>query len=195
MESGFRGRFPQSLVNCRVRQNRRDMEPRDYSRLYQVTQRRAKIQDLALQLLHLLDSCRRTEDTGQYNPYDLLVGAVFSLWRAIFLVDAADDWDSVLTNAERFLERVIRHNAITYMDDWNNRKWSFLYYLSDTHFRLHAFAKTIPEFKSADRLCVPTVTQEPLQLWEDHSNAVWDAIDLLARMAEEDKRAENPSAD
>src|SRR6201986_10997 len=149
---------------------------RDLSRLHSVITRRSRIQDLAWDLLSLLDlhrSVRALDRPESRNPYDLLVGALFSLWRAIFLAEATEDWNAVLNNAETFLEKVIRNNAIGYIDDWNNRKWSFLYYLNNARFRLLEFAEVFPEFEKALRQSYLLLAQEgPVAANPFHS---WDA--------------------
>ncbi|MET0164216.1 MAG: hypothetical protein ABW318_04350 [Vicinamibacterales bacterium] len=75
------------------------------------------------------------------NPPDkrkAALDAAFSLWRAAFLlvkpekepIDAVDD------AAKKFLEKVIRTNAIGFSDDLNSRAWSSGYYVENAIYRI-----------------------------------------------------------
>ena len=48
---------------------------------------------------------------------DLLIGAAFSLWRAVFLAETFRDVVQVHQSQEAFLLKVITDNAITFADD------------------------------------------------------------------------------
>ncbi len=68
------------------------------------------------------------------------LGAAFSLWRAVFLLvkkeqqdDAIDKLDSA---AKRFLEQIIRTNAIGFNDDLKLRAWSSTYYVDNARYRI-----------------------------------------------------------
>ena len=66
----------------------------------------------------------------------LMVGAAFSLWRAIFLTYTTKTLTENFENGERFLRRIVRHNTIAYGDDVKRQAWSFGYYLNNWKFRL-----------------------------------------------------------
>src|SRR5262245_16163107 len=63
-----------------------------------------------------------------------LIGAAFSLWRAVFLADTFRDHVSVHRDQRAFLDKVISDNAITFADDKNNRHWTVDYYLENAKF-------------------------------------------------------------
>ncbi len=44
--------------------------------------------------------------------FNLLIGAAFSLWRAVFLADTFRDVRTIHSNQEAFLEKVITDNSI-----------------------------------------------------------------------------------
>ncbi len=67
---------------------------------------------------------------------DLLIGAAFSLWRAVFLAETFRDVVQVHQSQEAFLLKVITDNAITFADDKANRRWTVEYYLENAKFRL-----------------------------------------------------------
>jgi hypothetical protein len=61
------------------------------------------------------------------------LAAAFSLWRAVFLLikDPEQPLDKVDDAAKKFLERVIRTNAISFSDDLRMRTWSSVYYVEN----------------------------------------------------------------
>ncbi len=67
---------------------------------------------------------------------DHLIGAAFSLWRAVFLADTFRDDIRIHQSQEAFLLKVITDNAITFADDKANRHWTVEYYLENAKFRL-----------------------------------------------------------
>jgi hypothetical protein len=67
---------------------------------------------------------------------DLLIGAAFSLWRAVFLADTFRDVVRVQQSQEAFLLKVLTNNAITFPDDRANRDWTVGYYLENAKLRL-----------------------------------------------------------
>jgi len=148
---------------------------RDLGRLSRVVGGRSKIQSLAYDLLWLMNKRRevRSSSGRDRNSYDILVGATFSLWRAIVLADSVQDWGSVLADAETFLEKLVRDNTISYIDDWNNRDWSFVYYLNNARFRLRELAETVPEFKAAlEKDSIPQLLDHAIV--GSYSLATWD---------------------
>jgi hypothetical protein len=158
----------------------------DLARLYTVVQGRSNIQYAAHELLAVLSESRnlRSFDNALSRRYETLVAVTFSLWRAVFLADATSDWDSVLADAATFLEKLVRDNSIGYFDDWNNRSWSFVYYLNNARFRLKELAETWPEFKkglldSGKALEEPIVGSKPLMMWERHCAELQIAVQLL----------------
>ena len=160
---------------------------REYRRFHLVVRDRSRIQQIALELPSLLDNHYRGKSGRRSrNPYDLLVGATFSLWRAVFLVEPDKDWDTLLDNAETFPEKVIRDNAIGYADDWNNRRWSFAFYANNARYRLIEFAELAPEFKARTRkfkylqaIKEPAMGSNPFLHWNGLCEALRDAINVL----------------
>lgn len=163
----------------------------DWPALHQLVRDRSRIQQIALDLLQLLHSHQeiRAASPARANAYDLLTGATFSLWRAVFLAEDTDGWERTLANAEVFLEKVIRHNAIGYMDDWNNRRWSFLYYLGNARYRLNQVGEIIPELGKVLGECrdlaainEPLVGSRPSNMF----NALCNVLDEAIRTLEDD---------
>ena len=70
------------------------------------------------------------------SVFTLLVGAGFSLWRAAFLGDATRKWSSIIADATKLLERLVRDNAVAYPQDREMREWMAGYYLNNALWRL-----------------------------------------------------------
>ena len=66
------------------------------------------------------------------------LAAVFSLWRAVFLLvkEQEQEIDLVDEAAKRFLGRIIRRNAIAFSDDLTMRAWSSVYYVENAVYRI-----------------------------------------------------------
>jgi hypothetical protein len=101
---------------------------------------RNRIQSLMLRLL------QRWDELPSYRR-QTAVAATFSLWRAVFLLvkDAEQPLDRVDVAAKKFLERVIRMNAVNFSDDLGTRAWTSLYYVENaaqriTNLTQHQFA-------------------------------------------------------
>ena len=67
----------------------------------------------------------------------LLVGASFSLWRAVFLTDMPLELDDALTAAKGFLEKVVSDNAIGFSDEKKFKRWTAGFYVSHIEYRLY----------------------------------------------------------
>jgi hypothetical protein len=105
---------------------------------------RSKIQSAILQLLKLL---RNNRAKLEENKYLQTVGALlaevgFSLWRSVFLVPEEPTKTDLLDSVDKFLETVIRDNAITYRDDKNI--WSFRYYIDNARNSLLEAIRVMP---------------------------------------------------
>ena len=110
-------------------------EVQDYKWL---VESRSKIQYFLLELYTFLRANRSTLEQRQVerSVFGLFVGSGFSLWRAVFLAGPARGWSDVLKHAERFLEIVVRDNAINYPQDRETREWTVGYYLNNARFRV-----------------------------------------------------------
>jgi hypothetical protein len=67
---------------------------------------------------------------------DHLIGAAFSLWRAVFLAETFRTDETIHQGQEAFLAKVISDNSITFGDDKINRAWAVGYYLDDAKLRI-----------------------------------------------------------
>lgn len=100
---------------------------------------RNAIQTLMLDLHERFPPTEASDDLETRVKRHTLLGAAFSLWRAVFLVsteDAARKVDETDAHARAFLEQVIKTNAITFNDDRNSRRWSGGYYLNNARDRI-----------------------------------------------------------
>ena len=96
-----------------------------------MVERRNQIQTLMVRVL-------RARGKLQSSDWQLLVGAVFSLWRAVFICDPDDMTEKIdiETIAGRYLTKVIETNAISFADDKQMRGWAGGYYVNNALFRL-----------------------------------------------------------
>ena len=158
-------------------------------RLFLVNRGRSDILVAAHELLDGMKTCGRDarSDAVIHNRYEFLIAIIFSLWRGVFLADGAGDGEAILANAEKFLEKLVRDNSITYADDWNSRIWSLVYYLGNANYRLRELAESWPDFQrqltpgQLETLRSPIVDISALRVWRDHCTMLQEAIWLLVR--------------
>jgi hypothetical protein len=113
-------------------------EKPDVEHLRWAVNQRAEIQH---SLLALYEYVRRTPSTAGYADtkvylLDHLIGAAFSLWRAVFLAETHRTDEGIRESQEAFLAKVISDNSITFGDDKINRAWTVGYYLDDAKLRI-----------------------------------------------------------
>lgn len=106
---------------------------KDAEDLAWLVQRRSEVMSLAMRLYKIATE----EPEGPFPPVlQLLLGAVFSLWRAVFLADAQRPAGEVSGQALEFISTLIEDNAINYRQDKAANAWTVGYYLNNAFFRL-----------------------------------------------------------
>jgi hypothetical protein len=126
----------------RASKNRNNSMPEakkpDIEHLRWAIDQRAEIQRTMLALYEYVRANRTS--LGYANPkeyiLDHLVGAAFSLWRAVFLAETFRSDETIRESQEGFLAKVISDNSITFGDDKINRAWTVGYYLDDAKLRV-----------------------------------------------------------
>ncbi len=73
----------------------------------------------------------------------MLIAVCFSLWRAVFLSDVEENQDSV-QHAVEFLENLIAHNSVTYVNDRRTKNWSASYYTATARYHLNQLKHDFP---------------------------------------------------
>ncbi len=123
---------------------------------------RANIQPTLLALYDYADHMKPPPDADDYLRvlppptvlFDHLIGASFSLWRAVFLTEKPRTPSSVHEAQKAFLSKLISTNAIAFSDDQQNSAWAVTFYLENAAHRVVAareFARThFPEAKELD---------------------------------------------
>jgi hypothetical protein len=108
---------------------------------------RSDIQNESLALYDFLCEKRSALDLNKdaASIFGLLLGTTFSLWRAAFLADETRSKRSVLDDAQKFLEFLVRDNAIGYAQDQKAKNWTVGYYLNDARYRLLAINEKLPK--------------------------------------------------
>ena len=110
-----------------------------------VVPRRHQSQQLMLELYKYLQAnpeldCRpRSRDA-----YVLLVGASFSLWRAVFLAKPDHASSGIVLGARELLDSLLESNALLFSDERRIGQWSVGYYLQNASYRLQAAAQILP---------------------------------------------------
>jgi hypothetical protein len=152
----------------------------------------------------LLDLCTFGREKSQQlvqsesarTIFHLLVGAAFSLWRAVFLAERETDPKVLLDQSQTFLETLVADNAIGYYQDKKMQAWSAGYYLNNAYFRLAEVievlnregitlhAGSVPEefkqFEECDRRGM--VSNDRRRAWEVGHAAAAKALALLQAM-------------
>jgi hypothetical protein len=75
--------------------------------------------------------------------FQQLVGASFSLWRAVFLLGRERDRAASHSAAMQFLHLLVRDNAIAYPQDRETASWSAGYYLGNAMYRLRELESSL----------------------------------------------------
>lgn len=103
-----------------------------------LVQQRSKNQELLLELCTFgrEKSKQLAEDESARTVFHLLVGAAFSLWRAVFLPERHTDVRVLLDQSQTFLETLVADNAIGYYQDKKMQAWTAGYYLNNAYFRI-----------------------------------------------------------
>lgn len=154
-----------------------------------LVEHRSKIQSLLLELYVFADKDRRTLDDAQSAAFQLLVGAGFSLWRAVFLADSARQLCTVDDDAREFLRLLVKDNAINYSQEDRTRAWTVGYYLNNAYFRLQLAYAKLP-LDTPLKAAVDTFLRkqaesdlleaEPTQPWETAYDA---ACEILSKVS------------
>ncbi len=107
---------------------------------------RANIQLTLLALYDYSEHMKQPPDTGSdmrmLPPttvlFDHLIGASFSLWRALFLTEKPRTPLSVHKAQRAFLKKLISTNAIAFSDDLQSSEWAVTFYLENAGHRIVA---------------------------------------------------------
>jgi hypothetical protein len=111
---------------------------------------RTRVQTGACELLGLIqkNTAALSDDKNAEDVAGLMIGAAFSLWRAIFLAPKNPTTRiGMIGKGSTFLEKFLRDNSISYGDEKTNREWSFGYYLNSARFRLFHAKKIQCEYR------------------------------------------------
>jgi hypothetical protein len=100
---------------------------------------RNEIQSLMLDLYKQRAIALSATDRTQSRRWQLGIGAAFSLWRAVLLVNPEDVDRRVIVTAEEsaaFLHKIITTNPVAFGDENNRRELTGWYYMNNARFRL-----------------------------------------------------------
>jgi hypothetical protein len=116
---------------------------------------RSRNQECCLHLYSLLQKYPdRWSGENSYAASNL-VGAAFSLWRAVFLGEKEGSKQAEYQHLMLFLANVIEDNSISYVQDKRNNEWTFNYYVDNARLRLtelrNNWKKVVPEWEVEPR--------------------------------------------
>lgn len=136
-------------------------------------------QRCAIRLLRLLTEQKDRIRQRQFDMFSqVLVGAVFSLWRAAFLADKTGIRAESYKAAISFLETMIAHNAIGYSQDRTEKEWTFNYYVNNVRDTLLIWSR-----KKEYRRIVPMwiiSARSPTQRWDYAQKLLTEAVENFA---------------
>lgn len=146
-------------------------------------EQRAEIQRTLLALYRfVLSNEPSTLDQHTRHLLNHLIGAAFSLWRAVFLAHTFRDLDTIHASQEKFLLKVITDNAITFPDDKANSHWTVGYYLENGKLRLSS-AITYCDAHLGTKLTKDLTASLPLTgaLGYEFTRYEWESIHFVLR--------------
>jgi len=153
-----------------------------------LVERRSRIQSLLLRLHNLLDNCSEQNESSKLLVLHLLIGAGFSLWRSVFLVDYGRTLEKTNEHAKEFLRLLIKDNMISYAQDDRTRTWTSGYYINNAYFRLHlaqerlsitntSLAKSVTSFLNEQRIAADVY--ESTKTWDNAHDAAMEILEKL----------------
>ncbi len=103
-----------------------------------ISENRKLVLDMAADLTDIIRErqARLSENEFERRIVMCCVGATFALWRAVPLVHTGDQPRDAVQAAEKYLDTIVRTNAITYGDDDRERVWSFGFYMGNARYRI-----------------------------------------------------------
>ena len=148
-------------------------DPKEFKRS---VERRSRIQYLLLELYSYGRDHLNRRVSSRVLAFQMLSAVAFSLWRAAFLPGGERTWNKIESDAMKFLEVLIRDNAITFAQDRETRGWTFGYYLNSAYLRLAYLDKELLTLPSAHstRINKFLKTQITKQKVEPNSYIAWD---------------------
>ena len=110
----------------------------------------------------------------------ILVAVAFSLWRAAFLAEKAEDKDATsLGHAETFLQTLLVDNAINYQQDRKARKWTYRFYMDASRSQLEKLGTFWPDALSILNNRAAGKKQRSTDRWNRRHDAFVRGVDLL----------------
>lgn len=151
---------------------------------------RSRIQDQLLRL-HLVGEKHPDvlgAGSANWSLAGWLLGASFSLWRAVFQAERGLDKKQNQIAAKTFLTKLIEDNAIMYSDEKNS--WSYGYYVGNARFRIGRMFEELPlsertpdviDIVNRNTMPSGTVENDSQAAWNDAFDGVRVFIDILER--------------
>jgi hypothetical protein len=95
-------------------------------------------------ILRLQEFATNLDDKSSlWSSHNILVGTIFSLWRAVILIGLDRDFAGEIAHGKRLLEILIDTNAVAFPQDRETAHWTAGYYVNNAIFRLYALTKMV----------------------------------------------------
>ena len=152
-----------------------------------LVERRSQIQAFLLRLHGFLEANPTQLTLEKSLALQLLLGAGFSLWRAVFLADRGRNLERVDVDAKEFLRLLIKDNAINYAQDDKTRAWTVGYYINNAYFRLHLTYERLSLTTSLAQSVAAFLTEQRGAATASDAIEPWDkayaaAMEILERL-------------
>jgi hypothetical protein len=103
---------------------------------------RLRSQQLALRLYDVYSKQLAKNGVTEYwYAYGLLAGAIFSLWRGVFLTAVERTRANMEKHANELLIAVIENNSVPFQKERDTQQWMGGYYLNNVRYRLYAIRR------------------------------------------------------
>ena len=71
-----------------------------------------------------------------WHAMNRIVATAFSLWRSAFLTDVSGEREEIQNQTKEFIDKVLKHNSITFADDHRMSELTMVYYNNNARYRL-----------------------------------------------------------
>lgn len=160
-----------------------------------VIPRRHKSQELLLAVYkYLQDNPGLKDQPWRRDIFGLIVGASFSLWRAVFLAMPRRAWEGpkgILAGAKELLDKLLDNNALLYSDEKRIEGWSVGYYLNNAYYRIESARQRLSPYKETEALTTfaeqkkrGITNDSPWDAWDIGCDAAFEVLDLLRQRVE-----------
>jgi hypothetical protein len=162
--------------------------------------RRKLIQCLLFDVHSFLEKHPEFWQTADDNWHTMnsIVAIAFSLWQSAFQTDVSGEREEIQNQIKEFIEKVLKHYAITFPDDHGMSEFTVVYYNNNARYRLERMylrnesLAQLPSFQKIDALRREGVGDmeklDQQDLWDDLFRALRDCFEQFKAKWEKEMR-------